>query len=64
MAFYKNNYRRNKYRARKKSAQNLKKFAYQLGKVNQGLQRDTQVRDAYNRGAGMKPRQYVKKDLY
>ena len=54
----------NSFQKRKKSASNLKKFAYQLGRVKSGLNSDTQVRDCYNRGLNMNKKIYEKKPLF
>lgn len=69
MAYTKRNYRYgrrkiNTYRQRKKSASNLKKFAYQLGRVKSGIGSNTAVNDAYQRGLNAKNNKKEKKPLF
>ena len=49
--------------AKRTSERNLKKFAYQLGRVKAGLGGDTQVADAYKRGLNAKSHANKRKPL-
>ena len=63
---YKRNYKRTKstYKTRQASAKNLNKFAYQLGRVQSGLGKNTQVNDSFERGFNMKNNTKARKPLY
>ena len=57
MAYKKNNRRRKSKRSR------LERLAYDMGRVQSGLGKDTKVNDSYKRGQ-QKPEKKAKKPLY